>query len=1598
MSHPSAFIDPTESEVVATVRRQSATTLQGYRVDPKRIEEDANGERRITQGGYGERQLFELVQNAADEIATIPGGKLHVVLTEGYLYCANEGSPMTPEGAETILRMGVSRKRGGQIGRFGVGVKSVLTVTDTPQFFSRTGSFGFDRQWSHDEIAQAIGADGPLATPTPVLRMARPLDIDRERADDSVLDSLLKWAVTVVRLPLLPGAAERLGHDISGHRFADGRRVEAFPARFQLLSDHVGEVVLIDHRVMPPVRREITVTSRKDQRTLKEVARGAKPVTEAWKVHTLAHSPSAAVSDSAGELHNRPVIDISWAVPEYTAKDGLYTVPKGKGEFWAFFPTKYEVSLTGILNAPWKTNEDRQHLLDGVPFNLELLRAAAKLVVDSLPALVPAEDPAAYLPLLPGRTKESLNWADDYLLRQVWAQAAVSPSLPDQDGVLRVPKDLRITPSKLDKKWVRIWSEYTGRPRNWIHASVDGDGDGWRRGKMNHILEAAKLQPEGVRTWLEALVADGTTEGSCHAIEIFAGMVDNDRAARLTGDSDRTAEARQARIVLTEEHGMVAPVPGEIFHRTSADTLRDDMVYVDRGISDRPDMARHLHTIGIRVADAQGRFEGVLDQGFANYTDESWTNFWLLLRSAGGSAQVERIRQKVPQILDTLRVRTIDGRFRPMRDCLMPGPVVPADGSRDASIAVDLSVHDGDKDVLRELGLADRPGTGVRPEGADWFQDYREAMHNDYLRRLAPDVPRPGIGRLILEGAAPAGPLHLLRRLSEEGRAAFVGSLTSTGVVESWTRQYGTSTASRQAVFSPIRWMLRKYGLVRTSLGTTSLGEAVGPQLKEFASVLPVAELAPEVARKLGLPTDPDAVPSARWGKLLDRILESEDDAFVGRGYALLLRAGFEFPEGVATHCRIGDDWGARPDGEIAVAVNETEYQELRREGFPALLVADKADSDTAKSMIDDWGMRPYGDVISKELRFVKTGPAVPLLEEFPTVRARLGANAGNLRIQSCSELEELKRTPLGTRSNPLTAARKGQTLLVLDSLEREQVLAAADEQFKWTFGATGRRQILDLQQRQEQDQALRDRLRGVRETENIIDKIALLLGADVLRNRLPDGLMDSEINETGQQPDARRIAEMAFNAHKEGLLHEHAHDLNLAFPNNAPSSFTGSEKALRFVTDLGFPDSFAGSRFPSPEPRIEVDGPSEFPALHAYQEELAQALLGLLQRPLPQRGMLSLPTGGGKTRVTAEGVIRWIRNSKTLPGPVLWIAQTEELCEQAVQSWSFVWSKVGPELPLVISRLWTTNDATPAAGRPHLVVATDAKLQRCLDSDEYSWLRESTSLVIVDEAHTAMSSRYTAILDSLGLTYHRTERHLVGLTATPYKNDVERTHLLVQRFGDRLDTDVFQGDLEHAIKQLQSLGVLAQVKHRELPGGSISLTSDELKDSTTFSVLPKRAEQRLADDHERNDRIIDEIVGMPEDWPVLVFATSVAHAKFLAAKLSDRGVNAAAIDSATSPGERRQRIDAFRKGRIRVLTNYGVLTQGFDAPATRVVVVARPTYSPNIYQQMIGRGLRGPKNGGKESCLILNVRDNITNYGEKLAFTEFEYLWGAEA
>jgi DNA repair protein RadD len=105
----------------------------------------------------------------------------------------------------------------------------------------------------------------------------------------------------------------------------------------------------------------------------------------------------------------------------------------------------------------------------------------------------------------------------------------------------------------------------------------------------------------------------------------------------------------------------------------------------------------------------------------------------------------------------------------------------------------------------------------------------------------------------------------------------------------------------------------------------------------------------------------------------------------------------------------------------------------------------------------------------------------------------------------------------------------------------------------------------------------------------------------------------------------------------------------------------------------------------------------------------------------------------------------------------------------------------------------------------------------------------------------------------------------------------------------------------------------------------------------------------------------------------------------------------AGALSADTPLTVRRALIRDFKEGRIEFLCNYGVLTTGFDAPKTQCIALCRPTTSDVLYEQIIGRGLRGPTFGGTADCTILDFADNILRLGPPLAYKRFADFWTAE-
>src|SRR5262249_3674083 len=101
-------------------------------------------------------------------------------------------------------------------------------------------------------------------------------------------------------------------------------------------------------------------------------------------------------------------------------------------------------------------------------------------------------------------------------------------------------------------------------------------------------------------------------------------------------------------------------------------------------------------------------------------------------------------------------------------------------------------------------------------------------------------------------------------------------------------------------------------------------------------------------------------------------------------------------------------------------------------------------------------------------------------------------------------------------------------------------------------------------------------------------------------------------------------------------------------------------------------------------------------------------------------------------------------------------------------------------------------------------------------------------------------------------------------------------------------------------------------------------------------------------------------------------------------------------VTSATPDERRRQIIQRYREtDELAVLTNYGVLTTGFDAPKTNVALIARPTASVVLYSQMIARAARGPRVGGHKSCRILTGVDKVPGFRNLAEGFEFwDDIW----
>lgn len=378
------------------------------------------------------------------------------------------------------------------------------------------------------------------------------------------------------------------------------------------------------------------------------------------------------------------------------------------------------------------------------------------------------------------------------------------------------------------------------------------------------------------------------------------------------------------------------------------------------------------------------------------------------------------------------------------------------------------------------------------------------------------------------------------------------------------------------------------------------------------------------------------------------------------------------------------------------------------------------------------------------------------------------------------------------------------------------------------------------------------------------------------------------------------------------------------------------------------------------------------------------------------KRVMLHMPTGSGKTRTAMNIICNHFRLNE--PTVVLWLAHTEELCEQAATEFEKAWTNLG-DRELKVVRHWSSSTEKIAEMTDGFIVGGLTKITNILkaDASAISKLAAHCSLVIMDEAHMAIAPTFKLNLRVL-ISFNSS---LLGLSATPGRtwND-PNADLELSEFFNRQKVTLQVEGYANPVDYLVEEGYLARVQNSPLLYQSGFEISEKdlgyLKDNFQLSDSFLK---KLSEDQMRNILIlkkVDELVTRQKR--IILFAMNVEHSNLLATCLQARGLNAFSITSNTETGQRRRLIERFKSEEDipLVLCNYGILTTGFDAPKTSCALISRPTDSLVLYSQMVGRAIRGTKAGGNETAEIVTVVDsNLPGFDAVAnAFFNWEDVW----
>lgn len=365
----------------------------------------------------------------------------------------------------------------------------------------------------------------------------------------------------------------------------------------------------------------------------------------------------------------------------------------------------------------------------------------------------------------------------------------------------------------------------------------------------------------------------------------------------------------------------------------------------------------------------------------------------------------------------------------------------------------------------------------------------------------------------------------------------------------------------------------------------------------------------------------------------------------------------------------------------------------------------------------------------------------------------------------------------------------------------------------------------------------------------------------------------------------------------------------------------------------------------------ISREQPYQAQTLRDYQQAGVEAVLAAWERGV-RSALVAAATGSGKTTIIAELLRRAVNPAANR---ALVVGHTEEIIGQLRDRIANQFEgaldhhftdRYAPGIGIVMAE----NDAADA----RIVVATrqslhPKRLARLLRHGAFDYL-------IVDESHHVADNTYADIMR--GLRQKNPDVRIAGFTATPKRAD----EFALGAFFEEIVYEwlIPDGIMSGYLVPCTRVKVTTEVDLSSVKSSHGDYTPTKMVsvlDTANWDVLAYRAyQQHVA----ASGRLC------------LAFFPSVEMSQQFAERLRAEGVAAAHLDGMTPKDQRRAILGDYKAGKLRVVSNFGVLTEGFDAPETSAILMARPTRSQTLYTQIVGRGLRPFP--GKSDCLLVDL------------------------